>query len=191
MAEKKIRNVKNLRSLSTVNKSLIDEGYPSVSGKMGRRPDYDRLLDGQIGVNYAKGHEVITIHNKDVDENGQLVNNPSNEVVGFLSEKVTYENEHIVAANVAQLDSKIVILDSNVAQLDRKVDTKANLTDLVKTDASITALSDKTDAEEMVSAAGISYLDARLKSAEKTIASLQETIASLQNRISALEPSSN
>lgn len=103
--------VSHIKSRETTDKELIDEGYPSMSDKMAKRPDTNELVNGQIAVNYAKGHETLSIRSVEVDDNGYIVDS---EIVGFLSEKVTYENEKIVASAIANLQDDTITKFANL-----------------------------------------------------------------------------
>lgn len=112
--------VSHIKSTKTVDKNLLDEGYPSMSDKMAQRPDTEAVVDGEIAVNYARGHETLTIRSRDVDDTGAAVEDGTQEMVGFLSEKVTYENEKIVSAAMVELQNqtatKVADLKENLTQ---------------------------------------------------------------------------
>lgn len=126
MANKHISHVK---STQIANKAFGEQQYPSISAKMGKRPSVSDLVDGEIAVNYAAGHETITIRNREIDSEGRVVENGAQNIVGFLNENVTYENELIAAQAIGQLKTE-----------------KADKVDLAKTDADVSALAAKTDA---------------------------------------------
>ena len=127
MANKHISHVK---STQIANKAFGEQQYPSISAKMGKRPSVSDLVDGEIAVNYAAGHETITIRNREIDSEGRVVENGAQNIVGFLNENVTYENELIAAQAIGQLKTE-----------------KADKVDLAKTDADVSALAAKTDAD--------------------------------------------
>ena len=127
MANKHISHVK---STQIANKAFGEQQYPSISAKMGKRPSVSDLVDGEIAVNYAAGHEIITIRNREIDSEGRVVENGAQNIVGFLNENVTYENELIAAQAIGQLKTE-----------------KADKVDLAKTDADVSALAAKTDAD--------------------------------------------
>ena len=114
MANKHISHVK---STQIANKAFGEQQYPSISAKMGKRPSVSDLVDGEIAVNYAAGHEIITIRNREIDSEGRVVENGAQNIVGFLNENVTYENELIAAQAIGQLKTE-----------------KADKVDLAKTD---------------------------------------------------------
>ena len=122
MANKHISHVK---STQIANKAFGEQQYPSISAKMGKRPSVSDLVDGEIAVNYAAGHETITIRNREIDSEGRVVENGAQNIVGFLNENVTYENELIAAQAIGQLKTE-----------------KADKVDLAKTDADVSVLDD-------------------------------------------------
>ena len=126
MANKHISHVK---STQIANKAFGEQQYPSISAKMGKRPSVSTLVDGEIAVNYAAGHETITIRNREIDSEGRVVENGAQNIVGFLNENVTYENELIAAQAIGQLKTE-----------------KVDKVDLAKTDADVSVLAAKTDA---------------------------------------------
>ena len=103
MANKHISHVK---STQIANKAFGEQQYPSISAKMGKRPSVSTLVDGEIAVNYAAGHEIITIRNREIDSEGRVVENGAQNIVGFLNENVTYENELIAAQAIGQLKTE-------------------------------------------------------------------------------------
>ena len=124
------KHVSHVKSTQIANKAFGEQQYPSISAKMGKRPSVSDLVDGEIAVNYAAGHETITIRNREIDSEGRVVENGAQNIVGFLNENVTYENELIAAQAIGQLKTE-----------------KASKVDLAKTDADVSALAAKTDAD--------------------------------------------
>ena len=131
------KHVSHVKSTQIANKAFGEQQYPSISAKMGKRPSVSDLVDGEIAVNYAAGHEIITIRNREIDSEGRVVENGAQNIVGFLNENVTYENELIAAQAIGQLKTE-----------------KADKVDLAKTDAdvsavaaNVSALAAKTDAD--------------------------------------------
>ena len=124
------KHVSHVKSTQIANKAFGEQQYPSISAKMGKRPSVSDLVDGEIAVNYAAGHETITIRNREIDSEGRVVENGAQNIVGFLNENVTYENELIAAQAIGKLKTE-----------------KADKVDLAKTDADVSALDAKTDAD--------------------------------------------
>lgn len=178
MANKHISHVK---STQIANKAFGEQQYPSISAKMGKRPSVSDLVDGEIAVNYAAGHETITIRNREIDSEGRVVENGAQNIVGFLNENVTYENELIAAQAIGQLKTE-----------------KADKVDLAKTDADVSALAAKTDANfsdrdeirennEDVIAAALSSIVGKTYSYLPEIESDTLNLIELHKRIKVLE----
>lgn len=102
------KHVSHVKSTQIANKAFGEQQYPSISAKMGKRPSVSDLVDGEIAVNYAAGHETITIRNREIDSEGRVVENGAQNIVGFLNENVTYENELIAAQAIGQLKKEKV-----------------------------------------------------------------------------------
>ena len=171
MANKHISHVK---STQIANKAFGEQQYPSISAKMGKRPSVSDLVDGEIAVNYAAGHETITIRNREIDSEGRVVENGAQNIVGFLNENVTYENELIAAQAIGQLKTE-----------------KADKVDLAKTDADVSALDEIRENNEDVIAAALSSIVGKTYSYLPEIESDSEydtlNLIELHKRIKVLE----
>lgn len=171
MANKHISHVK---STQIVNKAFGEQQYPSISAKMGKRPSVSDLVDGEIAVNYAAGHETITIRNREIDSEGRVVENGAQNIVGFLNENVTYENELIAAQAIGQLKTE-----------------KADKVDLAKTDADVSARDEIRENNEDVIAAALSSIVGKTYSYLPEIESDSEydtlNLIELHKRIKVLE----
>ena len=135
------KHVSHVKSTQIANKAFGEQQYPSISAKMGKRPSVSDLVDGEIAVNYAAGHEIITIRNREIDSEGRVVENGAQNIVGFLNENVTYENELIAAQAIGQLKTE-----------------KADKVDLAKTDADISYRDEIRENNEDVIAAALSSI---------------------------------
>ena len=131
------KHVSHVKSTQIANKAFGEQQYPSISAKMGKRPSVSDLVDGEIAVNYAAGHETIKIRNREIDSEGRVVENGAQNIVGFLNENVTYENELIAAQAIGQLKTEKA----------DKVDLAKTDADLSALDADVSALAAKTDAD--------------------------------------------
>lgn len=171
MANKHISHVK---STQIANKAFGEQQYPSISAKMGKRPSVSTLVDGEIAVNYAAGHEIITIRNREIDSEGRVVENGAQNIVGFLNENVTYENELIAAQAIGQLKTE-----------------KADKVDLAKTDADVSARDEIRENNEDVIAAALSSIVGKTYSYLPEIESDSEydtlNLIELHKRIKVLE----
>lgn len=171
MANKHLSHVK---STQIANKAFGEQQYPSISAKMGKRPSVSDLVDGEIAVNYAAGHETITIRNREIDSEGRVVENGAQNIVGFLNENVTYENELIAAHAIGQLKTE-----------------KADKVALAKTDADISARDEIRENNEDVIAAALSSIVGKTYSYLPEIESDSEydtlNLIELHKRIKVLE----
>lgn len=66
------------------------QGSSPVKLNLAKRPTADKLVEGEIAVNYLKGHETLTIKNTE------------NEIVGFVNENEFNQSQEIVALGLAQ-----------------------------------------------------------------------------------------
>ena len=167
MANKHISHVK---STQIANKAFGEQQYPSISAKMGKRPSVSDLVDGEIAVNYAAGHETITIRNREIDSEGRVVENGAQNIVGFLNENVTYENELIAAQAIGQLKTE-----------------KADKVDLAKTDANFSDRDEIRENNEDVIAAALSSIVGKTYSYLPEIESDTLNLIELHKRIKVLE----
>ena len=75
------------KRLSHVKSNVaLDEEFFGLTRQNAKRPSSTDLINGEIAINYKKGHELLTIKN---DEDG---------IVGFLNENEIYEAEEIIAS---------------------------------------------------------------------------------------------
>lgn len=168
------KHVSHVKSTQIANKAFGEQQYPSISAKMGKRPSVSNLVDGEIAVNYAAGHEIITIRNREIDSEGRVVENGAQNIVGFLNENVTYENELIAAQAIGQLKTE-----------------KADKVDLAKTDADISYRDEIRENNEDVIAAALSSIVGKTYSYLPEIESDSEydtlNLIELHKRIKVLE----
>ena len=168
------KHVSHVKSTQIANKAFGEQQYPSISAKMGKRPSVSDLVDGEIAVNYAAGHETITIRNREIDSEGRVVENGAQNIVGFLNENVTYENELIAAQAIGQLKTE-----------------KADKVDLAKTDAYISYRDEIRENNEDVIAAALSSIVGKTYSYLPEIESDSEydtlNLIKLHKRIKVLE----
>lgn len=171
MAEKK--HLSHIKSTILVDKSFGEQQYPSASNKMGKRPTVNDLIDGEIAVNFAAGHETITIRNRAVDSEGRVIEDGEQNVVGFLNENVTYENEEIVARAIGktQSDALNAITEERVARIAN--DDEERVTRIAN-----------DDELDLVSAAGIAHLDVK-KADKKSLAKTDADLSALTAKTDA------
>ena len=168
------KHVSHVKSTQIANKAFGEQQYPSISAKMGKRPSVSDLVDGEIAVNYAAGHEIITIRNREIDSEGRVVENGAQNIVGFLNENVTYENELIAAQAIGQLKPE-----------------KADKVDLAKIDTDFSDRDEIRENNEDVIAAALSSIVGKTYSYLPEIESDSEydtlNLIELHKRIKVLE----
>lgn len=168
------KHVSHVKSTQIANKAFGEQQYPSISAKMGKRPSVSDLVDGEIAVNYAAGHETITIRNREIDSEGRVVENGAQNIVGFLNENVTYENELIAAQAIGQLKTE-----------------KADKVDLAKIDADFADRDEIRENNEDVIASALSSIVGKTYSYLPEIESDSEydtlNLIELHKRIKVLE----
>lgn len=168
------KHVSHVKSTQIANKAFGEQQYPSISAKMGKRPSVSNLVDGEIAVNYAAGHETITIRNREIDSEGRVVENGAQNIVGFLNENVTYENELIAAQAIGQLKTE-----------------KVDKVDLAKIDADFADRDEIRENNEDVIAAALSSIVGKTYSYLPEIESNSEydtlNLIELHKRIKVLE----
>ena len=168
------KHISHIKSTQIANKAFGEQQYPSISAKMGKRPSVSDLVDGEIAVNYAAGHEIITIRNREIDSEGRVVENGAQNIVGFLNENVTYENELIAAQAIGHLKTE-----------------KVDKVDLAKIDADFADRDEIRENNEDVIAAALSSIVGKTYSYLPEIESDSEydtlNLIELHKRIKVLE----
>lgn len=85
-----------------------------VKLNLAKRPTPEQLIEGEIAVNYLKGHETLTIKNTE------------NEIVGFVNENDFNEAQEVVALGLAQEKNERITdnarFDDKFEQLDKNID---------------------------------------------------------------------
>ena len=90
------------------------EGSSPVKLNLAKRPTAQNLIDGEIAVNYKKGHETLTIKN-DADE-----------IVGFVNENDFNQAQQIVALGLGQEKNEriedISRIDQSISEINEKIE---------------------------------------------------------------------
>ena len=176
------------------------EGSSPVKLNLAKRPTADKLVEGEIAVNYLKGHETLTIKNTE------------NEIVGFVNENEFNQAQEIIAGAIAQekeerlssissleegiKDNELVIsaalndLNSRIEESSSDIEDMAvdlrNEIDGVKNELQedIDTLKDDVDDMELVISAALNDLNSRIEEGES---SSDEEVRVINNRLSTLE----
>ena len=86
-------------------------GSSPVKLNIAKRPLSVDIIEGEIAVNYKKGHETLTIKND------------KNEIVGFVNENELYETQEIIAKGLGKLREES---SSNFSNLEERVTNVEN-----------------------------------------------------------------
>ena len=106
------------------------EGSSPIKVKFPKLPTKDNLIEGEIAVNYLKGHETLSIKNTE------------NEIVGFVNENEFFQAQEIISSALGQEKNDRI---ESITKIEEKLDLKANSADLAKvaTSGSYNDLTDK------------------------------------------------
>ena len=106
------------------------EGSSPIKVKFPKLPTKDNLIEGEIAVNYLKGHETLSIKNTE------------NEIVGFVNENEFFQAQEIISSALGQEKNDRI---ESITKIEEKLDLKANSADLatVATSGSYNDLTDK------------------------------------------------
>ena len=106
------------------------EGSSPIKVKFPKLPTKDNLIEGEIAVNYLKGHETLSIKNTE------------NEIVGFVNENEFFQAQEIISSALGQEKNDRI---ESITKIEEKLDLKANSADLatVATSGSYNDLADK------------------------------------------------
>ena len=106
------------------------EGSSPIKVKFPKLPTKDNLIEGEIAVNYLKGHETLSIKNTE------------NEIVGFVNENEFFQAQEIISSALGQEKNDRI---ESITKIEEKLGQKANSADLAKvaTSGSYNDLTDK------------------------------------------------
>ena len=106
------------------------EGSSPIKVKFPKLPTKDNLIEGEIAVNYLKGHETLSIKNTE------------DEIVGFVNENEFFQAQEIISSALGQEKNDRI---ESITKIEEKLDLKANSADLatVATSGSYNDLKDK------------------------------------------------
>lgn len=110
-----------------------EQGSSPIKLNLAKRPTADKLVDGEIAVNYKKGHETLTIKND------------QGEIVGFVNENDFNQAQEIVALGLNeeknQRERDVAILEQKVGNVEN-IQNELEEMDLV-TSAALNDLNDR------------------------------------------------
>lgn len=141
-----------------------DESSP-VKINIAKRPTADKLINGEIAVNYLKGHETLTIKNTE------------EEIVGFVNENEFYDAQEIIAgammqekeeriADISRLEGKfgdVEEIQNDVAELEYVVSSSLNDLNsrINEKETSDEEFKEKLNEKELVIASALNDLETR------------------------------
>ncbi len=187
------------------------EGSSPVKLNLAKRPTAQNLIDGEIAVNYKKGHETLTIKN-DADE-----------IVGFVNENDFNQAQQIVALGLGQEKNEriedISRIDQSISEMNEKIENigsdieervdvlrndvddmeltiSASLNDLnsriIANANAIDGKADKTDSYSkdeldsiLADKADITYVDESISNITETVTDMELTISASLNDLNS------
>lgn len=223
MAEKNFEHVSHKKSqltrdiapkefygLTPTANNSDNAGSSPVKLNLAKRPTPEQLIEGEIAVNYLKGHETLTIKNTE------------NEIVGFVNENDFNEAQKIVALGLAQeknerttdnarFDGKFEQLDKNIDDLELVISSALNdlnsrildnedaiedlsdeigetiereLTEIVTT---INEMTERIDENELAVSSSLNDLNTRIVENDEKIAEIENTFDEFDDGIERIE----
>lgn len=223
MAEKNFEHVSHKKSqltrdiapkefygLTPTANNSDNAGSSPVKLNLAKRPTPEQLIEGEIAVNYLKGHETLTIKNTE------------NEIVGFVNENDFNEAQKIVALGLAQeknerttdnarFDDKFEQLDKNIDDLELVISSALNdlnsrildnedaiedlsdeigetiereLTEIVTT---INEMTERIDENELAVSSSLNDLNTRIVENDEKIAEIENTFDEFDDGIERIE----
>lgn len=135
------------------------EGSSPVKLNLAKRPTADKLVEGEIAVNYLKGHETL------------MIKNTEDEIVGFVNENELYETQEIIAKGLGKLKEES---SSNFSNLEERVTNVEN---------KMEEFDEGIEDMELVTSAALNDLNSRINAVEDEVdnlnAKIDENYASL------------
>ena len=164
-----------------------DESSP-VKINIAKRPTADKLINGEIAVNYLKGHETLTIKNTE------------DEIVGFVNENEFYDAQEIIAgamtqekeertADISRLEGKfgdVEEIQNDVAELEYVVSSSLNDLNsrINKKETSDEEFKEKLNEKELVIASALNDLNSRISDSSEQV---EDLATSVDERINDIE----
>ena len=157
------------------------EGSSPVKLNLAKRPTADKLVDGEIAVNYLKGHETL------------MIKNTENEIVGFVNENELYETQEIIAKGLGKLmeefdegiDDLELVISSSLNDLNSRIREGGEELQEFKneTQQNFQNIQQNIDDNELVTSAALNDLNSRINAVEDEVdnlnAKIDENYASL------------
>ena len=90
------------------------EGSSPIKIKFPKLPTKDKLIEGEIAVNYLKGHETLSIKNSE------------NKIVGFVNENEFFQAQEIISSALGQEKNDRI---ESISKLEEKIDKLNDISD--------------------------------------------------------------
>jgi hypothetical protein len=163
-----------------------------VKINIAKRPTADKLINGEIAVNYLKGHETLTIKNTE------------EEIVGFVNENEFYDAQEIIAgammqekeeriADISRLEGKfgdIEEIQNDIAELEYVVSSSLNdLNSRINEKETVDEeFKEKLSEKELVIASALNDLNSRISDSSEQV---EDLATSVDERFETLDESIN
>ena len=201
---------KEFYGLTPTANNSDNAGSSPVKLNLAKRPTPEQLIEGEIAVNYLKGHETLTIKNTE------------NEIVGFVNENDFNEAQEVVALGLAQekneritdnarFDDKFEEFDKNIDDLELVISSALNdlnsrildnedaiedlsdeigetiereLTEIVTT---INEMTERIDENELAISSSLNDLNTRIVENDEKIAEIGDRLDEFDDGIERIE----
>lgn len=125
----KLKNImaQNFEHISHIKNSEIQENVDfygltptedvdssPIKLNIAKRPTADKLVEGEIAVNYKKGHETLMIKNKE------------GEIVGFINENDFNQAQEVIADAFSDIKVQINNVNGGINDLEERISTNEN-----------------------------------------------------------------
>ena len=149
-----------------------EQGSSPIKLNIAKRPTADKLVEGEIAVNYLKGHETLTIKNTE------------DEIVGFVNENEFNEAQEIIANAISKERddriSSLSSLDGKVTKVEKETETFGK--DIEELEFAISSsLNDLNDRLDNVD----SQIDANINSINNKFTNLEDNIEEVEFAVSS------
>jgi prefoldin subunit 5 len=150
----------NFYGLTPTDDNSDAVGSSPIKLNVAKRPTNEDIVDGEIAVNYKKGHETLTIKNTE------------EEIVGFINENDFNQAQEIIADAFSDIKVQINNVNGGINDLEERISTNENALNEV----------------ELVTASAFNDLNSRMEdSATKTeVNSLTTRVDTINNAVTEI-----
>jgi len=135
-------------------------GSSPVKLNLAKRPATDKIVDGEIAINFKKGHESI------------LIKNDNGEIVGFVNENDFNQSQEITAKGLAQekLDRQ-----SEISKIEEKIE-KTIESSLVDIERELSEFQGDIDEMDLTVSSALNDLNSRINDADANITNVDNRL---------------